>query len=182
MGKMERSARRGQPIPAGRAAISGFAWLMFQSGGSRVVSILTQLLLAKLLVPSQFGVISIVYMISTISAAIVNFGIDNVLLQRYRTVHLWLAASFWTSLGLSICGLAVVAVAATVLSGAYHLPQLPELSILLALSMPFGALTTIPAVKLRLDMNFKFPAIYGTLENLATQLASVVLAMLGFGV
>ena len=161
--------------------ISGLSWLMFQSGGLRLISILSQLILARILVPSQFGLISIVYGITMISAAAVNFGIDGVLLQRSRTMHLWLTSSFWASLVLGLAGFLIVIIAAAVISAVRHSEQLFAMTIVAALSMPLGALGMIPSVRLRSEMNFRFPAIYSTVETAVSQLTTIVLAIIGFG-
>jgi O-antigen/teichoic acid export membrane protein len=165
-----------------KTAFTGVMWLMLQSVGGRLASIAAQIVLAKILMPSEFGVISFVYTITGIAAALVNFGVDGVLVQRIRSVKLWLPAAFFTSLTLSLAGWAIVVVLAFVLAPAYHSPQLPLLSFILAASMPLGALSTIPAVRLRSEMNFRFPALYGTFENIAIQAATVLLACLGAGV
>lgn len=156
-------------------------WLLFQAAGARIVSVVTQLALARLLMPSQFGLISLVYTVTNLAGALVNFGVDGVLLQRHRTLGLWITPSFWASLALGVMGLVVVALLAPVFAHLYHAPQMTGLALLLALSMPLGALTTVPTVKLRSEMNFRFPAVYNTLENLVSQLATIVLAFLGFG-
>lgn len=165
----------------GRETFRGLLWLLFQSFSGRVVGILTQLALARLLLPSQFGVISLVYTVTNIANALVNFGVDGVLLQRHRTLKLWVVPSFWTSLGLGLLGLVTVIGLAPVFAMLYRSPQIVGLATILALSMPLGALATVPAVKLRSDLDFRFLAIYSTFEILLSQAATVVLAWAGFG-
>lgn len=165
----------------GGNALGSFAWLMLQSLGGRGTSLLSQLALAALLSPSNFGLIGLVYSITSISGTLVSFGIDGVLMQRQRTMRLWVAPTFWTSLGLGIVGLAIVACVAPLCARLYNTPQLTGLALILAISMPLGALITVPSVLIRSKMNFKFLSLYETVELAASQLATVILAWKGYG-
>lgn len=165
----------------GRTTLRGLLWLSLQSFGGRVVGILSQIALARLLLPAQFGVISFVYILTGIASTITSFGIDGVLLQRNRTAHLWTRAAFWTSLTLGFAGLLIVLALGPVFARVYHSPQIIPLAAVLGLSMPLGALATVPAVQMRATMNFRFPAVYSTIENVATTALTIVLAFLGAG-
>ena len=165
----------------GRATLRGLLWLSFQSVGARLIGIVSQIALARLLLPAQFGIISLVYIITGIAGTVTAFGVDGVLLQRNRSAHLWTRAAFWTSLGLGLGGLALVMALGPLFARIYHAPQIVSLAPVLALSMPLGALTTVPAVRMRSNMNFRFPAVYSTGELFATTLATIVLAFFGAG-
>ena len=165
----------------GRAMFRGLIWLFFQSASGRVISILTQVALARLLLPAQFGVIGLVYIVTGIASTLTAFGVDAVLLQRHKAIRLWITSSFWTSLGLGVFGFVVVACLAPAFAYFYHSPQITGLALILAASMPIGALSTVPSVLMTSELNFRFPAIYMTVETLAGQIATLLLAWAGFG-
>jgi len=162
-------------------ALSGIAWLTFQSLGSRVVSVLSQLVLAWLLSPATFGAVGLVYSLTTVISTAANFGIDTVLLQRHRTMHLWIAPAFWTSAVLGLAGLAATAALAPLAGALYQSPQFFSLAMIFAVSIPLSSLATVPTVLLRSRLNFRFVAIYNVIEFTALQVATVVLAWRGFG-
>ncbi len=165
----------------GRLTLQGLAWLSFQSASGRIVSLVSQLALAYLLLPADFGVISLVYAITSIAQTLTSFGIDSVLLQRHRTLRLWIATAFWTSLALGLLGFLAVAVMAPLFAVLYGTPEITRLAVILAVSMPLGALATVPEVKMRSDLNFRFLAVYSTAETTALQAATIALAWAGFG-
>ena len=175
------AAPRSESNYLGRATLKGLLWLSFQSAGARVIGLLSQIALARLLLPSQFGIISLVYILTGIASTVTNFGVDGVLLQRNRSARLWTRAAFWTSLGLGMAGLALVLALGPLFSQIYHSPQIVPLAAVLALSMPLGALTTVPTVRMRSEMNFRFPAVYSTAETFLTTLTTIVLAVFGAG-
>lgn len=165
----------------GASASQGLAWLMAQSLAARASGFLSQIVLAWLLLPSDFGKVGLALTISTLAAALVNFGVDDVLLQRQRTMRFWVRSAFWTSFGLSVACAATIAVLAPLGANAYGSPDIAPLVWILALSIPLGALATIPTVFIRASLDFRFLALYATAETLAMQIATVGLAWADFG-
>jgi len=175
----------GEPAPGivalGRRALHGLIWMLAQNLVARACSVLSQLVLAALLQPADFGIIGLTYTVTNIAAALTNVGLDDVVLQRERALRLWLGPAFWISLGLGLAaGLLVVAVS-PVAAAIYKAPDMIGLLAILALGMPIGALGTVPAMVLRARMQFGVLAIYGTLETVGQVLMTVALAWYGFG-
>ena len=165
----------------GRATTRGAAWLTLQTLSARVFSLLSQLILAWILVPSDFGLIGLATTVTTIARALVSFGIDDVLLQRQERIKLWQSSAFWTSLALSISGAVLVACIAPLAAYLYRSPQIVGLILVMASAMPIGALSTVSSVTIRSQMNFRFLAIYNTFEIAATQLLIIAFALAKFG-
>ena len=154
---------------------------MVQSLATRVTAFASQLVLAWLLVPADFGLIGLAYTVTTLVNTVVNFGLDDVLLQRQRSMHLWSSMAVWLSFGFGLFGMAVLFVAAPIFQALYHVPGLGGLIAVLALAMPIGALATVPMVLLRAALNFRFLAGWGAFELMATQALAILLAWRGFG-
>ena len=165
----------------GRRALHGLIWMLAQNLVARACSVFSQLVLAALLQPADFGLIGLTYTVTSIAAALTNVGLDDVVLQRERALRLWLGPAFWISLGLgTAAGLLVVALS-PVAAAVYKAPDMVGLLAILALAMPIGALGTVPAMVLRARMRFGALAIYGTLETIGQVLMTVALAWHGFG-
>ena len=155
--------------------------MLAQNVVARASGLLSQLVLAALLMPADFGLIGLTYTVTSIAATLINIGMDDVLLQRKQALRLWAGPAFWMSNGLAlIAGLLVVA-ASPFAAMMYHAPALMGLLPILALSMPIGALSAVPAMIMRSRMQFGFIAIYGTLEILAQAALTIALAWRGFG-
>lgn len=158
--------------------LTGVLWLMFQSVGSRVISFVGQITLAWILIPDDFGKISIVYAITNICFLTQQLGLTDVLIKR-RKINLWINHAVSISL--------IVAIISLLLSNAFGLlagylykdPQISWLISIYSLVLPFYALTTVADAKLRIDVNFKILSITKTLENLFIVGVTVLLAYLG---
>ncbi len=152
-----------------------------QNAVGRVCSLASQLALAALLLPADFGLIGLTYGVTTIVATLTSIGVEDVILQRKRTLHLWSGAAFWINLGLATAGGAAILALAPLAAAIYGQPHLIGLMAILAASMPMAALGSVPALIMRARLQFGTMALYGSLELVATALMTVGLAWAGFG-
>lgn len=155
--------------------------MLAQNLVARLCSVFSQLILAALLQPADFGIISLTYTVTNIAAALTSVGLDDVVLQRERALRLWLGPTFWISLSLGTAAGLLVVAASPVAAAIYDAPELVGLLAILALAMPIGALGSVPAMVLRARMQFGALAIYGTLETIAQVSMTVALAWYDFG-
>ena len=142
---------------------------------------MSQIILARLLSPEDFGSIGLTYTITAIIGSLTTSGMGDVLLQRSRTFHLWAWPGFWFDLLLASIGATLVLILAPVGAKLYGAPEITGLASVLAVAMPLSALSTIPLTAIRLSLNFKLLAKIGTAEVLALPCLSVLLALYGVG-
>jgi PST family polysaccharide transporter len=170
-------------------ATSGAVWLASQTVISRFTSLLSQLILAWLLAPEDFGRIALVYTITSFAAQITNPGIDDVLLQKQKHLRRWITPAFWMSLVCGVGGLffmmlggaLVVAVARHLGNAAYGNVNILWMIVILAVAAPITTAGTVPMVMLRARMRFERIAGIGLAEVVAQQLLSVLFAAMHFG-
>ncbi len=173
----EASPETGLGTRALRGILSGFA----QSAVQRFVSFGSQLALAALLRPADFGLIGLATGIAGIVQSMTDVGVEEVLVRRRRRFDIWCAAAFWTMLALlSASGLAIAAIAPFA-AIAYHAPGLRGLLLVLAISMPLGAFSVVRGVALRAELRFGFLAAWGSTESLLQALLTVGFAAGGLG-
>lgn len=89
---------RTEPSALSRSTASGVLWLIAQTLANRGVGILSQLLLAWLLLPAEFGQFGLAMSIILLVGPLTSFGVDDVLLQRSARAHIWSAPAFWMGL------------------------------------------------------------------------------------
>jgi len=155
--------------------------MLAQNLVARISSVFSQLVLAALLQPADFGIISLTYTVTSIAAVLTNVGLDDVILQRERAFRLWLGPAFWISLSLGVAAGLLVVAFSPVAAAIYKAPDMVGLLAILALAMPIGALGSVPGMILRARMQFGVLAIYGTFEMVGQVLMTITLAWHGFG-
>jgi len=165
----------------GRAVASGVSWLFAQSAGARIIGLVSQVVLARLLIPADFGLLGLAGTVTTVASVLVFFGLDDVMLQRQKTMRFWIAPAFWSSLVLGTLGMILILLAAPITARAYAAPELLSILSIMAVSLPLTGVATVYAAAIRARLHFHTLAIVGTLEIIAIQVLTIVLAMSGFG-
>jgi O-antigen/teichoic acid export membrane protein len=175
-----KAPKSGSPS-LGRRALHGLAWTLGQSVVSRATGLLSQMVLAALLHPEDFGIIGIAYSVSAIASTLLNVGVDDVVLQRQRALRLWAGPALWISASLASFAGFMLLLAAPLAAIIFKMPELVGILAVLALSMPLGAGATVPTIVLRSRMQFGVLSTYGAVETVAQAILTVVLAWRGFG-
>src|SRR5580704_8919481 len=91
-----------QQLSISKEAASGFVWLFMQTMSGRVSILVSQLVLAKILFPEDFGVLGLASTITSIFGVFTDVGIDQILQQRRSGMRLWATQAFWISLSLGM--------------------------------------------------------------------------------
>ena len=133
---------------------SGAAWMLAYKAAERSISLVSTVILVRLLVPSDFGVValamSLVSMLSLISA----FGFDMVIIQRRDASrkHYDTAWTFQVVFGLLIALLLVVSAVPT--ATFYNEPKLESVINVLALTQLIGGFENIGTIAFRKELEF----------------------------
>jgi PST family polysaccharide transporter len=159
----------------------GFLWMLAQTFGSKIFSFATQIVLARLLAPRDFGLVALTYTVVALVAVIRNTGLQQILVQRQRRFGLWANSAFWLELTIGLTTAVTVAVAAPIAAAVYHNKNLIGLILVVASATPLSAWFVVPSAKLMIDMRFRALAATSIGYNLAAMGLSVTLAALGFG-
>jgi PST family polysaccharide transporter len=173
--------RERPPAALGRRALHGLIWMLAQNIVGRAAGLVSQFGLAILLTPADFGVIGLTYTVTTVAATLTNIGIEDVLIRRRGALHLWAGPAFWIGVGLALVVGALVAVVSPLAADMYKTPALVGLLVISAISIPIGALSSIPGMILRARMKFGVIALYGTVETVVQAALTLGFAWAGFG-
>tara|TARA_B110000003_G_C16639846_1_gene529775 strand:- start:675 stop:2111 length:1437 start_codon:yes stop_codon:yes gene_type:complete len=162
--------------------ISGALWGAFQTMSTRIITLISQFVLSFLLLPSEFGTISIALAFTTIISVVQNFGISDVLVARsnyfYRIYDLSKSISLITCLITIILSL----VAAFFSLYFYNDNQIFNLILLFSVTVPFNTLSIVPDANLRIQLKFKLISYSKVLEIFLMHFSIVSLVLLNFGI
>lgn len=167
---------------SGKQVFNSISWMLFQTGATKLTAILGQIVLAWLLLPEQFGLISLVYTVTTIGMLIQQFGLNDVLVRRQRSFKNWLPLSFGISWIFGIFSFLLLLLLGFIGSKIYHDNNIFILVSFYAFTTPMDALSVIPLTKLRIDLDFKTLSIIRVMETVMTMVLTVILAWIGLGV
>jgi teichuronic acid exporter len=81
--------------------LSSLFWKLMERGGTQGVQFLVQILLARLLVPEQFGIIAIVTVFINLAHVFVQSGFNTALIQKKDADEVDFSSIFYISLGIA---------------------------------------------------------------------------------
>lgn len=164
----------------GRALRGGVVTL----GGQAINFLLgmaSTVILARLLVPRDYGLIAMVTSITGFIALFKDLGLSNATIQRLEITHAQVSFLFWVNCALSLAIALVVAAAAPVIAWFFHEPRLVWITLLLSTNFVFSGLTVQHQALLRRQMQFKTLTVIDA-ASVATGIAvGVGMALLGCG-
>lgn len=159
----------------------GFAWLVGQSIGIKLVTMAGQIVLAWLLSPEDFGKIGLAYTIAAFAALLQYSGVHHVLVTRQRHFRRWANSAFWMTTATGALAALLMIAAAPLSARIYHAPQVAGLLLVLSAAAPLNALSVVPSAKLQSDLRFGAIGSLGLAVTVATTGLSILFARAGFG-
>lgn len=165
-----------------KSIVSGAIWSAFQMVGTKIFSMLGQLVLAWILLPQDFGKISLVYTLTSLGIVLQNFGLTDVLISRGKSFDVLIPLAKSITLVLAAVCIVVILLLGVVGGIIYDDIEITYLVIIFSLSIPFNTFSVIPDAKLRSTLQFKTLSLAQFYGVFLTQLFTIILALLSFGV
>lgn len=169
------------PRPVGQQAARGFIWTLLQTLGSKTVNVASQIVLAWLLEPAHFGLVSMAYTVSSLANVIQQAGLREVLIQRQDHAQRWSNPAFWMALGFGALASAVMVAAAPLAASAYGAPQVKGMVWILATWPPLNALANVPLAHLQASLRFRLVTLITFGASSFQWVLTIFFALLGFG-
>jgi len=171
-----------QEMTLQESATKGVAWSLVQSVGSRLLSTLTFIILARLLTPHVFGVVAFASVAVTLLTLFVQQGLGQALVQVPQLERRHMDTAFWISFGFG-CLLAVtVGATAWPLASAVHLPEVGPVLAVLSLGFVLTGLASTQQAILQRRMAFRALAARQLLSSTVGAVVGISCALLGAGV
>lgn len=164
-----------------RASVRGGVAFIFARGGVDAVRLLSILLLARLLSPSDFGVVAMVLAVIGISDVLQDFGLSMASVQRPTITDQQSSTLMWINVAIATVLSAAVFFGAPLVADLVKVPDVVGLTRVLALSFMVSALSSQPMAMLERGLRFGTLARIRMVKALVYAGATVGLAAAGFG-
>ncbi len=172
------------PIATGkglrRTAVRGAGAAIAGSAGGFVVQIGSVVVLARLLTPSDFGIVTMVTTFSLLMRSFGQNGFTELIMQREEITDSLASNLFWINLGIGAILTLAFASSGPLLALFYHNSAVVRVSEGMSLTIGIGCLGYIHTGLLQRAMLFRTTAIIGFVGQLLLVIVSIVLAMAGW--
>ena len=163
------------------ATIISVIWKLVEKGGSQVVSLIVQIVLARLLSPGDYGALAVMVVFLNIANVFVQSGFATSLIQARELDSEALSSVFWLTLSIAAALYGAIWFAAPFIAAFYDLPVISSALRVLTLSILIGTLTSIYTAMVSREMQFK-RFFYATIASVVSSgMVGVTMALLGIG-
>lgn len=170
-----------QPIQR-KSIISAFTWKLLERGGVQGIQFILAIILARLLSPKEYGIISLITIFIALATVFVQSGLNTSLIQKDDADELDFSSVFYLSLAIAAVLYMTLYFSAPAISRFYNNPILVPIVRILSFTLFFGAVNSVQMAVVSRTMMFKryfFSSLGGVIGS---GTVGVLLAYKGFGV
>ena len=162
--------------------ISSLFWKLMERGGTQGIQFIVQIVLARILVPNDYGIIALIAIFIVVANVFVQSGFNTALIQKKDANETDFSSVFYLSLFVASLLYLILFFAAPFIASFYGIPQLISVLRVLSITLFFGAFNSIQNAAVSRKMEFKklFFSSLGAIVVSGT--VGIVMAYSGFGV
>ena len=165
-----------------KATISSLFWKLFELGGSSVITLLVQIVMARILAPDEFGMLAIMLVFVNIGNVIVQSGLNTAIIQSPDATERDYSTVFWMSLTISVVLYAVSFFLAPTVAAFYDAPAIVAPLRVLVLILIVNAYNAVQEAIVARSMEFRKTARATVAAGLVSGTAGIASAIAGAGI
>lgn len=162
--------------------VNSLIWKFLERFGTVGIQFVIQIFLARLLGPSDYGVIALITVFITISNVFVQTGFNTSLIQQSDVQIEDYSSVFWMSIIIASLCYAVLFVSSPVIASFYSMPILKEVLRILGLTLFFGAYNSIQIAKISREFKFRMLFFSSLIGMVISGFIGIIMAYNNFGV
>jgi len=164
----------------GRSVRGGMLTITSQ-GAQFLLQSVSTVVLARLLVPADYGLVAMVTAITGMGQAFADMGLSEATIQHPEITHDQVSTLFWINVAIGLTLMSITAALAPVLAWFYREPRLIGITLVVSLTFLIGGLRVQHDALLRRQMRFLSLAIRDVAAYVLAVPVAIFLAWRGFG-
>ncbi len=162
-------------------SVRGGAVTLTSQAAKFVLHLSSTMVLARLLVPDDYGLVAMVTAIVGFATLFKDLGLSMATVQREEITHEQVSSLFWVNVVISILIAVTLCIIAPLVSLFYHEPRLTRITLALACTFIFSGLTVQHQALLRRQMKFTVLAVIEIGSMAVGVSAAIAMAYWGAG-
>lgn len=162
--------------------LKGVIWASVQRFGNLIISFVSNMVLARLLTPDDFGTVGMLMFFLALAQTFVDSGFGSALIQKKNVTIEDTSTVFYINLSLSVLLYLVLFLTAPAISRFYDIPLLSKLLRVMGVTVLIQGFSIIQSTQLVKKLDFKKLSICNILGTTVLAVSGIVSALLGCGV
>lgn len=163
-------------------AAKGLMWAIIEKFGAQIFQFITSVIIARILTPTDYGLVGILMIFVSISSVIIDGGFASALIQRKTRNQTDYSTVFYFNLFLSVFLYVLLWLIAPFIASFYAMPELVVVSRIYFITLIFSSATSVIITKLRIELNFGLQSKITVFFTLISGIIGIVCAVSGLGV
>jgi len=164
-----------------KALVGGVAWTASGKWLSQLITWTTTLIVARLLAPSDYGMVGMAVLCLGLVTLFSEFGLGTAIVTLRDLSDDQISQLNTLSLLLGLIGFSICLAAANPIGKFFKTTGLPLVVKVMSLAFVISAVRTVPYSLLQKNMRFKLLAVIDGLQSLVQAISTLLFAFLGFG-
>lgn len=160
----------------------GVLWSAVENFASQGVSFIFSIILARLLLPEDYGTVAIVLIAIAIIQVFVDSGFSNALIRKPDRTEADLSTAFYFNIGVGFVCYAIMFLIAPLIAAFFNQPILTPLLRVCTISVIFNSLCIVQQSLFTIRIDFRTQAVVSLVAVTISGVIGIYLAYRGFGV
>ena len=165
-----------------KKTVSGVFWSAIERFSLQGVMFIINIIMARLLLPSDYGIIGMLAVFLLISQTFIDGGFTNALIQRKDRTEIAFSPVFYFNIFVAFLFYILIFVSAPLIADFYNMPDLRDVARIISLSLIISSLSAIHKTKLTIDIDFKTQSKISLTAALISGVIGIWMAYENFGV
>lgn len=162
--------------------LSSLIWKFAERSGAQIIQFIVSVILARLLTPSDYGLIGLITVFISIALVFAQSGLGQALVQRKNIDTVEFSTVFYFSMAFSILLYIILFLCAPLIAGFYKSYKLINVIRVLGITVIIGAINSVQQAYVQKTMQFK-RFFYSTLSGtLVSAIIGIAMAYSGYGI
>ncbi|MDE6339491.1 MAG: lipopolysaccharide biosynthesis protein, partial [Muribaculaceae bacterium] len=165
-----------------RKALKGVLWSGIDKAGVKAVAFIVSIVIARILSPSDYGIIGMILVFITIANIFIDSGMSQALVQRKNRTASDMATAFYFNIAVAVICYIILFFTAPLISKFYEVSILTSILRILGLNIIISSFATVQRANLLAKLDFKTIAIVHIGGVLVSGFVGIWMAETGYGV
>lgn len=157
-------------------------WSAVETVSRQLISFVIGVVLARLLMPSDYGLIGMLTIFISISNVFIECGFPNALIRKVDRTDEDLNTAFYFNIIVGLVSYLILVAISPIVAKFYNEPILKPLLWLVGLNVFFNSLCIVQNALLTANLNIKIQAKITVVSQVSTGAIAILLAYMGYGV
>lgn len=162
--------------------VKGVMWSSIDRFSTQGIQFVFSILIARLLLPSDYGAVAMLNIFLSISQAFIDSGFGTALIRKLDRTETDFCTVFYFNIVVGFFFYALLWLASPYIAGFYEIPLLEDITKIQALTFVFSSFSGVQRAKLSIAIDFKAKAKISIIVTILTGIVGLWMAYAGYGV